>query len=193
MGLTQLASDPETDADLENSEERRVSPTVEWIVIAIGSIVLALILRTFLVQSFYIPSGSMESTLTINDRVLVNKLSYEFSSPSAGDVVVFNRPENLGGNIDNLIKRVIAVSGDTVEGRDGVVFVNGVALDEPYLDTNTLTSTFAPLEISPDHIWVMGDSRSNSSDSRVFGPIPLESVIGRSFVQIWPLQDFELL
>lgn len=193
MGLSLLASDPETEANPETIEDQRVSATAEWILIAIGSVVLALILRMFLLQSFYIPSGSMEGTLTTNDRVLVNKLSYQFSDPSTGDVLVFNRPDDLGGDIDNLIKRVIAVGGDTVEGRDGLVFVNGVALDESYLDEGTLTSTFSPVIIPPDFIWVMGDSRGNSSDSRVFGPIALESVVGRSFVQIWPLQDFELL
>ena len=193
MGLSQLVSEPDTEADPENSTEERVSPTLEWILIAIGSVVLALVLRMLLVQSFYIPSGSMEGTLTINDRVLVNKLSYQFSEPSTGDVVVFSRPANLGGDIDNLIKRVVAVGGDTVEGRDGVVFRNGVALDESHLNPGTLTSTFAPVTIPADHVWVMGDSRSNSSDSRMFGPIPLDSVIGRSFVQIWPIQDFELL
>ena len=207
MGLAQLVPDEVSESNVEqlntdqteqdqavkNDDRNRGTAALEWVLICVGSVLIALFLRTFLVQSFYIPSASMEATLTVNDRVLVNKLSYQFSSPSAGDVIVFGRPQSLGGNMDNLIKRVIATEGDIVEGRDGAVFVNGVKLEERYLTQGTLTSAFAPVEIQPGQLWVMGDSRNNSADSRVFGPIDVDTVVGRSVVQIWPISDIELL
>ncbi|HUP69353.1 MAG TPA: signal peptidase I [Acidimicrobiales bacterium] len=174
----------------------RSSPTrtvVEWVLIIGGALLAALVIKTFLFQAFYIPSESMLPTLEKQDRVLVNKLSYRLHDVNRGDLVVFERPPNEAGVIRDLIKRVVGLPGETVEGRDGHLFVNGKALPEPYLPAASTTSTFGPEKIPEDHIWVMGDNRPNSSDSRVFGSIPSSSVVGRAFVRVWPLNALGLL
>ncbi len=166
---------------------------VEWVLIIGGALLAALVIKTFLFQAFYIPSESMLPTLEKQDRVLVNKLSYRLHEINRGDVVVFERPPNEAGVIRDLIKRVVGLPGETVEGRDGRIYINGQALREPYLPPASTTSTFGPKDIPADHIWVMGDNRSNSSDSRVFGSISTSSVVGRAFVRVWPLNALDLL
>lgn len=175
---------------------------------------LAFVLKTLVAQAFYIPSGSMLPQLQVNDRVVVSKLSYRFHSPNRGDIVVFDCPatactgrsrsdgrSGVGGFVrkvaegvgvvqpsaEEFIKRVVALPGETVEGRGGAVHVNGQRLREPYLAPDAVTGDFPAVEVPPDHLWVMGDNRQNSSDSRVFGPIERSSVVGRTIVRIWPL------
>ena len=174
---------------------------------------IALLIKTFLLQAFYIPSASMEPTLTNGDRVLVEKVSYRFGGPDRGDVVVFERQvdfttpeeddsfaEDITDGLKSLfgfptegtqdfIKRVMAVSGDTIEGRDGVVYVNGEAVPEPYLPTGTQTGDFPAYVVPEGEIFVMGDNRGNSDDSRSAGGIPESDVVGRAFVLIWPPGD----
>ncbi|HVM05995.1 MAG TPA: signal peptidase I, partial [Acidimicrobiales bacterium] len=165
----------------------------EWVIIVGAALVAALVIKTYLLQAFYIPSPSMEPTLNIQDRVLVNKLSYRLHDVNRGDVVVFERPPEDMGTIRDLIKRVIGLPGDTVEGRDGAVWINGNQLNEPYLPAGTVTSQFGPKSIPEGSVWVMGDNRSNSSDSRVFGPVDEDRIIGRAFVRVWPFSAFGLL
>jgi len=167
---------------------------VEWIVILVGALLVAFVVKTFLLQAFYIPSASMESTLNIGDRVLVNKLSYDFHDVRRGDIVVFKSPPGEGNpEIKDLIKRVIGLPNETVEGHDGRVFINGNPLKEPYLAEGATTSAFAPEKIPPGHLWVMGDNRGNSKDSRVFHTIDEDLVVGRAFVRVWPLGALGLL
>lgn len=168
--------------------------TVEWVVILVGALLVALVVKTFLFQAFYIPSASMEPTLNIKDRVLVNKLSYDFHDVHRGDIVVFRSPPGEGDpEIKDLIKRVIGLPDETVEGHDGRVFINGDPLKEPYLPEGVSTSSFPPQKIPPGHLWMMGDNRSNSKDSRVFGPINDNLVVGRAFILVWPLGSIRLL
>lgn len=167
--------------------------TVEWVLIIGAALLAALVIKTYLLQAFYIPSPSMEPTLNIQDRVLVNKLSYRLHDVHRGDVVVFERPPNDLGEIRDLIKRVIALPGETVQGKDGTVFVDGRRLNEPYLPDGTVTGQFGPKTIPPGYVWVMGDNRSNSSDSRVFGAISQDRIVGRAFVRVWPVSAFGLL
>src|SRR5581483_8390249 len=125
-----------------------------------AALLVALVIKTYLVQAFYIPSSSMEQTLLIRDRVLVNKLSYDLHPIHHGDIVVFKRPPNEGGGpeIQDLIKRVIGVPGDTIESRDGHVFVNGTELNEPY--TRGLMTDNLPRQVVPaGRYFVMGDNR----------------------------------
>jgi signal peptidase I len=161
---------------------------VEWVLVIAGALVLALIIRTFLIAAFYIPSGSMLDTLHKNDRVLVNKLSYKLHDVRRGDVVVFERPPNEPDtSINDLIKRVMGLPGDTLEVRDCRLIVNGRYLDEPYVDRPwTRTCTFGPITVPDGQLFVMGDNRDDSEDSRVFGPIDEDLVVGRAFVIIWP-------
>ena len=166
---------------------------VEWVVIAGGALLVAFVIKTFLLQAFYIPSLSMAPTLKINDRVLVNKLSYDLHPIHRGDVVVFESPPNEGSATKDLIKRVIGLPGETVESRDGHILINGVVLKEPYLGPDVVTGPLEKITVAPGHYWVMGDNRPNSRDSRFFGAIPKSLIIGRAFVRVWPVTSFNLL
>jgi signal peptidase I len=161
---------------------------IEWGVVIGGALVVALVIQATLFQAFYIPSESMESTLVEGDRVLVNKLDDSVGDISRGDVVVFERPPNEPpSEVHDLIKRVVGLPGDTVEGRDGVVYINGEPLDESYLDVGTITSPFEAVTVPEGHLFVMGDNRGNSRDSRFFGTIDGDLLVGRAFVIVWPL------
>ena len=186
---TALGPPPES-----KKKQSSIRGAVEWVVILVGALLVALLVKTFLLQAFYIPSASMEPTLKIGDRVLVNKLSYDFHDVNRGDVVVFRSPPGEGNpDIKDLIKRVIALPNETVEGHDGRVFINGDALREPYLPEGMTTSAFPAQKIPPGHVWVMGDNRSNSKDSRVFGPINDDLVVGRAFIRVWPVTSIGLI
>jgi signal peptidase I len=206
------------DAERESSGVRRARRrqntrrnTIEWVVVVAGALVVAVIIKTFLFQAFYIPSPSMEPTLKVGDRVLVNKLSYKLHSVHRSDIVVFERPstapqtvEGCDGNpvvitppnnseeVHDLIKRVIALGGETVESRGGRIYVNGKALDESYLPVNVLTPSFDTfssqcIRVPKGDVFVLGDNRTNSSASNKFGPIPESLIVGRAFVRVWPL------
>ncbi len=166
---------------------------VEWLAILVGALVVALLVTRFLVQAFFIPSLSMFPTLDKDDRVLVNKLSYDLHEVNRGDVIVFERLADQGSDIKDLIKRVIAVGGDEIEARDGTVFLNGTALDEPYVAPGAETTNLDRQTVPAGHVFVLGDNRGDSRDSRFFGPLPEELIIGRAFVKVWPLTDLGLL
>jgi len=175
---------------------------VEWVVVVAGAILVALIIKTFVMQAFYIPSASMEPTLLTNDRVLVNKVSYHLHDVNRTDIVVFEHPTIEGGDeIKDLIKRVIGLPGEQLFFEDDKVFIDGQPLDEPYLPPGTDTDPAPreqafqnqqctreePCTVPQEAVWVLGDNRTNSQDSRYIGPVPLDVVIGRAFVTIWPL------
>jgi len=155
----------------------------------------ALVIKTFLFQAFYIPSESMEPTLKPGDRVLVNKLSYDLHHIHRGDIVVFKRPPAEAGNpaIKDLIKRVIGLPGETIEQRGGRVYINGQPLNESYLPAGTSTTNLRRQVVPAGQYFVMGDNRSNSSDSRFIGPIPGSLIVGRAFIRVWPLSSVDLL
>ena len=180
----------------------------------IMAFVLALLIKTFLVQAFFIPSGSMEPTLRPGDRVLVLKVPYYFHDPRQGDIIVFEDPDPseaaersvVGGffhwmfqglgvqqpDNEDFIKRVIGLPGDVVSAKDGVVIVNGEKLKEPYLTQKT--SDFDKQTVPDDQLFVMGDNRANSLDSRFgLGFIPLDKVIGKAELIIWPPGDLGTL
>jgi signal peptidase I len=168
---------------------------IEWVVIIVVALLVALVIKTFLFQAFYIPSESMEPTLKPGDRVLVNKLSYKFHPIHRGDIVVFKRPPGEAGDptIKDLIKRVIGLPGDSIEQRGGEVFINGQQLKEPYLPPGTVTTTLPLHVVAPGQYFVMGDNRTNSKDSRFIGAIPGSLIVGRAFVRVWPLSSIGLL
>jgi signal peptidase I len=175
----------------------------EWVVVVMGAVLVALLIKTFLIQAFFIPSESMKPTLEVGDRVLVNKMSYHLHPINRGDVVVFERLDGDGSEDDevkDLIKRVIALPGETVVFKDNKVYIDGKRLNEPYLPDNTPSQPAAagqvnwdhrcttddPCKIPPDSVWVMGDNRTNSRDSRYIGPIPDAKIVGRAFSIVWP-------
>lgn len=159
---------------------------VETVLLVALAFALAQGIKTFLVQPFVIPTGSMIPTIEIGDRVLADKLVYRFfREPQRGDIVVFDDPT---GSHPQLIKRVIATEGQTVDVRDGQVFVDGDAIDEPYThgkrsDPQTVE---LPVTVAAGHVWLMGDNRPQSGDSRSFGEMPVEAVRGRAFWTYWP-------
>ena len=136
----------------------------------------------------------MNPTLVQHDRVLVNKLSYHFHDVHRGDIVVFKRPPGENDpQVKDLIKRVIGLPGDNVEGRDGEVLIDGRILHEPYVPRGVQTADFPSQKIPKDKYWVMGDNRGNSKDSRVFGPIAKSLIVGRAFIRVWPISSITLL
>jgi signal peptidase I len=188
------ASDPILPDDDTVRQRRRRNGTrqaIEWVVLIGTALVIAIVIKTFLFQAFFIPSESMVPTLKVNDRVLVNKLSYKLHGIHRGDIVVFSKPPSETDNIKDLVKRVIGMPGETVEGRDNHIY--GKLLEEPYLPAGTIIGTFSPRKVPANSLWVMGDNRSASRDSRYFGPIKESSVVGRVFVRIWPLNRLGFL
>ncbi len=176
-------------------------------ILIVVALVVAVVIKTFLVQAFFIPSASMRDTLLEGDRVMVNKLAYRFGEPARGDVIVFDSPlvphedgeSFLGAVVRNigealgvstpdtaLIKRVIATGGETIEIRGNVVYVDGVAIDEPYLRPGSQMPAFGPLTVPDGEVFVMGDNRNQSEDSRRFGTVPVGDIIGRAFLRVWP-------
>ncbi|HEY9763003.1 MAG TPA: signal peptidase I [Trichocoleus sp.] len=152
------------------------------------SIILALGIRHFIAEARYIPSGSMEPTLQINDRLVIEKISYHFNPPMRGDIVVFWPPENLfppGKKRDAFIKRVIGEPGDTVQVKDGRVLVDGKALTENYIKAPP-DYEWGPQTVPADAYLVLGDNRNSSYDSHAWGFVPKENIIGRAVVRFWP-------
>ena len=205
---------PQAEAPPYHKEDERgpglLAVVRETVVLVALAVLLAVVFKTFLVAAFYIPSGSMESTLNISDRVLVEKVSYRFGDIERGDVVVFVHDEagtepagpsnpvtgffsSLGQAIGvvppsdrDFIKRVIGLPGDTIDC-DGKVIRNGQKLTESYLGPGVTTTGCEKTKVRPGELFVMGDNRTNSQDSRAFGPIRESDVVGRAFVRIWPL------
>ena len=158
----------------------------EWIQAILIAIVVSVVIRLFLFETTLVYGNSMESTLRDRDRVIINKLVYHLYTQSRGDIVVFKNPDNSN---ENYVKRVIGIAGDTVEVLDQKVYINDQLLDEPYLDVET-ENDFPKFEVPEDTIFVMGDNRNRSQDSRYIGPIPVENIIGKAQLRIWPISDF---
>lgn len=187
-------------------EEERRSFLRELPILFIVALAVAIVLKTFVVQAFFIPSSSMEPTLEPGDRVLVQKVVY---GPDRGDVIVFSDPQGrpgpdrgiVGGFVhwlsstlgierpehEDFIKRVIGLPGETVELRDGRLFVDGVRIREPYLKGAVDTRDYGPVKVPEGALFVLGDNRLNSNDSRFgLGFVPVDKVVGRAFAIVWP-------
>ena len=201
---------------VQRSEPRPASPgrrRRRWAedgAIIVLAIAAAVLVRAFVAQAYWIPSASMEPQLMINDRVVVSRLAYDLHRVHRGDIVVFKSPPGveppphvpsnpvvrlfrdvgvaLGFAQDQtvLIKRVIGLPGDRISARGGQVYIDGERLVEPYLPKGTTTSSFGPVTVPPGYVWVMGDNRGDSLDSRVFGPIPEKNIVGRAIWKVWP-------
>jgi signal peptidase I len=191
-------------------EPRRRSFIAELPGLLLTALIIAVVIKTFLIQPFWIPSESMLPTIEVNDRVMVNKLAYSWGEPQRGDVVVFRDPreEEIEESVpeavirsvleavgirtrgrDDLIKRVIGLPGETVEVKDNQVIIDGTPIEEPYLPEVFMPNEPA-ITVGDTEVFVMGDNRNASFDSRRFGPIPLEDLVGEAFVTIWPIAHF---
>ncbi|MDZ4063843.1 MAG: signal peptidase I [Coriobacteriia bacterium] len=182
----------DSDADIPSTPEHdhKQGGMLRWVLETVLMVALAFALaqgiKAFVLQPYVIPTGSMEPTIMTGDRVLAEKLSFRWRAPQQGDIVVFDDPAD---RYPQLIKRVIAVAGQTVDIVDGKVYVDGSVLAEPYVhDVDTTPGTVAvPLVVPEGHVWLMGDNRPNSGDSRFLGPQPVGAVHGRAFAIYWPL------
>ena len=215
----------EGEASVEGYRASELRTIVEWLLVIFLALVVAVLAKQFIVQAFWIPTASMETTVNVGDRVLVNKVSYRVNDVRRGDLVVFGRVEGTPGNTEDLIKRAVALPGETIELRsDGRLWIWGpgetpedaLLLDEPYLDVqNALLTPPSPTDGPTSNIWhdncvndssnsarctldstsyfMMGDNRSQSFDSRGFGPVPEENIVGRAFFRIWPLGNISTL
>ncbi len=200
--------EPRDEADRGSAWHRFLGSTPFLILVALA---VAILVKTFVIQAFYIPSESMVPTLEVGDRVFVSKFMFDGGDIARGDVIVFENPNAaelpdrsgissvlhwLGEGVglaqpenEDFIKRVIALPGETIEIRHNVVYINGKPLDEPYLTQAARDSTgdLAPRTVPNDALFVMGDNRANSADSRYgLGFVPFEKVVGKAFVVIWP-------
>jgi len=175
----------ETSGRERRAARKKGGGIVEYLVILLVSFALVFgFVRPFVMEAFWIPSGSMIPTLQINDRVLVNKFIYRFTEPERGDIVVFQSVESAD---QDLIKRVVGLPGDEIAVRGGKLFVNGEPQKEPYTNEKLPdVSYFARTTVPKNHVFVMGDNRGNSQDSRVFGPLPKENIEGEAFLRFWP-------
>lgn len=163
-------------------------------VLLVLAVLIAFVLKAYIVQPFWIPTGSMEKTLLPNDRVLALKFIYKFSEPKPGDIVVFIPPKYRATTKRDYIKRVIAVGGQKIKIVDGKVYVDGKLLNEPYLSSKDVDSgSMKEITIPKDKVFVMGDNRQNSMDSRVFGPANKTEIIGKAVLIYWPPNRIGLL
>jgi signal peptidase I len=200
-----------TDSQRMRTAKRRLRAARDFAILVLAAFLTAIIVETFLVQAFFIPSGSMEQTLNVDDWVVVNKLAYRFGDVERGDVVVFDEitlgaapPESFAGSVTRtlseaigtrtpgiqLIKRVIGLEGETVEIRGGSIYIDGLLLVEDYLAPGTVMPAFGPVTVPDGEVFVMGDNRNRSKDSRIFGTVPTDVIVGRALAVVWPTQNW---
>lgn len=178
--------DPEASSTRSRAEEMR-SSVLEFIDSGLIALVLVfMIIRPFVVQAFYIPSGSMRPTLVENDKILVSKFAYRFHPLRRSDVIVFKAPPEAALDEKDFIKRLIALPGDVIEVRDGMVFINGKPQEEPYIAEPPVYD-MPPVTVEPGKVFVMGDNRNDSNDSHAWGPLDADRIRGKALVIFWPL------
>jgi signal peptidase I len=198
---------PESEESPEKPRKRSFLAELPGLLLT--ALTIAVLIKTFLIQPFWIPSESMLPTIEVNDRVMVNKLAFDLGEPERGDVVVFRDPreadieesipeavirsvlEAVGVRTrgrDDLIKRVIGLPGEVVEIQDNRILIDGVPIAEPYLP-DLLMADEGPFEVGSEQVFVMGDNRNASFDSRRFGPVPFDDLVGQAFLTIWPISN----
>lgn len=193
------AEDLEAYYDEGPSTTRRVLEFLLTILLALG---LMVVIRIFVVDSYIVPSGSMLQTIQLGDRLIGEKISYRMRTPRQGEIITFYDPDPTKAGM-TLIKRVIAVEGQTVDFADGIVYVDGVALKESYVQGQTMplpgyapnldSAIVYPYTVPEGCVWVMGDNRENSLDSRYFGPVELEDISSHALFIYWPPEDMGAL
>jgi signal peptidase I len=190
-----------TSESLLSRHRHRVRLVVEWAIILVVAVIVSLVMRSYVVQTFFIPSASMEPTLNIGDRIIVSKLSVDLGTIHRGDIVVFKAPpaEHCGEVVTDLVKRVIGVPGDRLKSVGNTIYYEPAG-GHTYLQLHETWSHWEPLggaisnvTVPADHYFVMGDYHSNSCDSRMWGTVPKSDIIGKVFLRIWPLNRLSFL
>lgn len=185
-------------ADAEKNKKSMAKEIWDWTK-AIGiAVILALLIRTFVFAPTIVDGESMMSTLKNHERLIVNKFIYRFSQPKRGDIIIFHAVEKK-----DFIKRVIGVAGDRIEMKNDTLYINGKVVEEPYLKENKerwhevnpapFTEDFVVDSVPEGTVYVLGDNRRNSTDSRIIGPVPLDQIVGRADLSFWPIQNMRLL
>lgn len=192
-GLTENAGHPVQESDLmvgrgkKPQEKGPVREIFESVAIAV---ILAVVIRVFLFQFFVIPSGSMEPTLTEGDMIAANKIIYRFSEPIRGDIIVFKYPLDPSRDF---VKRLIGLPGEKVQIKNSTLYINGKDVAEPYLPKGLKFQDYGPITVPQDKYFMMGDNRNNSLDSRVWGEMPRENIIGKASLIYWPVKRIRIL
>lgn len=175
--------------------EKRRRALVEWTLIILAAVIVSAGMRLFVFQTFFIPSGSMEPTLQIGDRIIVDKLSVDFGTINRGDIVVFKAPpaEQCGEVVTDLVKRVVGVPGDHLTSKGNTIYVNGKVFAENWTHNEPLGNPIGNVTVGPNQYFMIGDNHNDSCDSRMWGTVPRSNIIGKVFLRIWPLSRFSWL
>jgi signal peptidase I len=202
---------PPTALDVDEEEtpapvktRSRSRSLTEWGIVVVVAVIVSLLIRTFVFQTFFIPSGSMEPTLQIGDRIIVSKLSVEFGTIHTGDILVFKAPKAVatvcGDDVADLVKRVIGLPGQTLTSKGNTIYYKNPGdqtwhrLKQPWLQPGVpLGKAIGTVHVTSNHYFMVGDNESDSCDSRYWGTIPRSSIIGKAFLRIWPLSRFDFL
>jgi signal peptidase I len=179
----------------QRRQENRRRAAVEWVVVVVVALLAAFLVRTFVFQTFYIPSGSMEPTLQIGDRIIVSKLSYDLHSVQRGNIIVFHAPPRevsvcADPDIKDLVKRVIGLPGETISSVGNTILIDGRPIRQPWFPPTPLGPPIPKTTIPANSYFVLGDNRTNSCDSRMWGSLPGSDIIGHVVLKIWPLSQF---
>jgi len=177
---------------------RGARTVIEWAAVLGVALLVALLVRSYVIQTYFIPSISMEPTLQVGDHILVLKAAYTFTSPAIGDVIVFKAPPQEHSacqdpQVQDLVKRIIALPGDEVRSVGNTIYVNGKVLAEPWQHTQALGMAIHDQRIAANHFFVMGDNRPESCDSRVWGTVPRSDIIGKAVLIFWPLSRLSII
>jgi signal peptidase I len=175
---------------------------IEWTAIIVIAVMVSFLMRTFAFQTFFIPSGSMEPTLQVGDRIIVDKLAVSWGTINVGDIVVFKAPpaEDCGEPVTDLVKRVIGIPGESLKSSGNKILYTDPALhhqwhvlNEAWTHTEPLGGAITPITLKANQYFMMGDNHSDSCDSRMWGPVPRSDIIGKAFLRIWPLSRIGFL
>ncbi|MGA9173465.1 MAG: signal peptidase I [Thermoactinomyces sp.] len=179
---------PRSERFRQPEQKNRKKNALDWAKAIVLALIIAVIVRMFVFEPFNVSGPSMQDTLFTGDLVIVDKLLYTFREPHRGEVIVFHAPDQ-----QDFIKRVIALPGETIEAKNNKIFVNGKIINEPYISEDNRTLDFDEVKVPPGDVFVMGDNRINSKDSRDIGPIPISKIIGRAEFVYYPFDHFKFL
>jgi signal peptidase I len=176
----------------KNPKSRRRA-LIDWAIIVVVAVVASIIIRTFVFETYFVPTGSMIPTLPIGDRIIVDKLSVDFGTIHTGDIVVFKAPADVaadcGDSVTDLVKRVIGLPGETLTSKGNTIYINGKALKENWPHTEPFGTAIKRITLKKNQYFMIGDNHLPSCDSRVWGTVPRSAIIGKVFLRVWPLSS----